>query len=53
MKVDHDHLAAGFKHLFYEREILGLIIDVVSGVAEEEAIDGRVRKQWIIGIGKN
>ena len=26
VKVDHDDLAAGFQHLFYEREILGLIV---------------------------
>ena len=45
MKVDHDDLAAGFEHFFHERELLGLIIDVVPGVAEEKAIDGSVQKQ--------
>jgi len=53
VKVAHDDLAAGFQHLFYEREIFGLIVDVVPGVAEEEAIDGSLRQQRVIGIGKN
>ena len=53
VEVDHDDLAAGFEHLFHQREIFRLILDMVPDVADEEAIDRLVRQQRIVQVGED
>ena len=47
VEVDHDDFAAGLEHLFQEREILRLILNMVPYIADKKAIDRLIGQQRI------
>ena len=50
LEVDVDDLAAGLEHPLQEAEVLRLVLDVVPGVDDHEAVDRGVRQQRVVGV---